>query len=1016
MPDPQFEQTIEGLPPGAILKPIQPKIEGLPAGAILKPVGQPQLTPVTVTSPYGREESMQPAEASAKVKQGYAIGPAAQQPKTPMFTEKGDYVEVPNNVVAAAKNQGWQPAVKMSLREGDEPLNLPPRLQQAAQNVGFLPYEQAKSKRSFLGDLTRTLLPIGAANPGFADKARQEYDNPGALGTPGHASFEEYQKLSTPENDVEKAIVAAKLPLTVYKRATPDEQEVMDAIARSRNGAAWEDKFAQNVPFLGAQVRAAVKSAQSFKGGNVSEGLGHAGAAALPILGPMAEQSGEQIGAGETRRGLMSAGVALAPLLKEPAGRAATGVIEGSRAAGTRTLSTILGGGQEAASKAPIPQQPAAGAATNLEVAQYAKSKGIDLLPGQATQAKGLQSLQAIGERSIVAPGKLPEVLEQQKAAFGNAVDDFKTRVGTEAIPDTEAAGTSLQSQAHHGLDQLKQAAQADYQAFQAKAGDIPVDLGEVKAKYAQKLADQAEALKNVPAKYANPVRNVLNKLSGIEAGGPVDARALADFQKAVGEYGLNAEQQVALREKMGLPTETTSTGVKMSTAQQLRSAYLDIARDYSGNVPKAVQRLAGEAAKDIDAAMAKAADSVGATDQWRQANAKWKQLQQTYNNPEHPLYKIIQEPDSVKVPSKLLGKGSYGGSPNNIRQLQQAGIDVSPLKREVAQQIADKNFSLTNGGRGLGGYSTEFLRTLFTPDEFNELTTLGRIGRSIKFEVNPSGTSNVIEGRHQLMGILHGTLGATVGPIASRITTSKALARAAMPGLDTVAPSPSFLRIIRGQEPPPQLPPPSAPPESGPPAGPSTPPISSTPRSFTDILRGPQERAASPYAGPERRSPGRSLTSRIGEFRKELLTEKDPAKRAELEASIAREIAFESGQPSEPIPHKDLPTLEETQRHAREAPPIGEYQRGLNSTPEGMIRSAGLVNKGEVSPGSGVYMFEDPAHPGKTASMSTADMQKAGIAGIKAKMQAKLAEFKKPGARSMSDILGNKPRGKGKQ
>lgn len=541
-----------------------------------------------------------------------------------------------------------------------------------------------------------------------------------------------------------------------------------------------------------------------------------------------------------------------------------------------RSLSNILGGGPEAMAKKPLPGAPAAGSASNAEVAQYAKSKGIDLLPGQATQAKGLQTVQAVGERTIVAPGELPERLDQQKAAFGNLVDDFKQRVGTEAIPDTEAAGTSLKSQAQSGLDNLKQSAQADYQGFQQHAGDIPVDLSDVKAKAAASLASQAEALKNVPAQYANPVRNVLKKLSDLQAGGEVDPKALADFNNAVDTYRLNPEQQAALRTKLGLPDEKGNSAVKMSTAQQLRSAYLDISRDYTGNVPKSVQRYAGQAAKDIDAAMSKAADQVGATDQWRQANAKWKQLQQTYNNPEHPLYKVLQEPDPSKVPSRLLGKGSYGGSPQTVRQLQQAGIDISPLKREVAQQIADKNFSLTNGGRGLAGYSTEFLKTLFAPEEFDELTKMGRVGRAIKFEMNPSGTSNVMEGRHQIMGIIHGTLGATVGPLASRLTTSKALARATM-GDISAAPQPRGLLDIlgsKGPEPPPDAPPSGASPVT-PPSGPAAPPAAAIPERRADLATRKTVAAMS----PEERAQALLTSDKTGLPNRRAFDESQPAK-----------------------------------------------------------------------------------------------------------------------------------------
>lgn len=568
-----------------------------------------------------------------------------------------------------------------------------------------------------------------------------------------------------------------------------------------------------------------------------------------------------------------------------------------------RTLSNILGGGPEAMAKKPLKGATAAGTASNADVAAYAKSKGIDLLPGQATGAKGLQTIQAIGERTVVSPGELPDVLDRQKAAFGNLVDDFKQRVGTEAIPNTEAAGQSLKSQAQAGLDDLKNSAQQDYQAFQDKAGDIPVDLSDVKAKAAASLASQAEALKNVPAQYANPVRNVLKKLSDLQAGPEADPATLKSFNDAVEAYGLNAEQQAALRKKLGLPDEAGSTAVRMSTAQQLRSAYLDISRDYTGNVPKSVQRYAGQAAKDIDAAMTKAADLAGATDQWRQANAKWKQLQQTYNNPEHPLYKVLQEPDPSKVPTRLLGKGSYGGSPQTVRQLQQAGIDLSPLKREVAQQIADRNFALTNGGRGLAGYSTDFLKTLYSSAEFDELTKMGRVGRAIRFEMNPSGTSNVMEGHRQIHGILSRTAGAVVGPVASRLTTSKALARAAIGDLPEVSQPRGMLDILGGKLP---EPPPEPPPASGGPStrnqGPNTPPtpkasgMAAAPRSLNDILSGgPKAAPVSDKIGGAKvlkgdvplTGPVSPRSAEISRLQSELKAATNPKERADIQAAI---------------------------------------------------------------------------------------------------------------------------------
>jgi ddrB-like ParB superfamily domain len=679
-------------------------------------------------------------------------------------------------------------------------------------------------------------------------------------------------------NTVQSFVANAGIPTSQAATAdavrgmlTPQSDPAHDVVSRA----------VERVPIVGGDQRARVDLYRRGEKEGGTLGAAHKVAAFVPFAGPAVAASQDALDKGDYSgaagsgvnsilsmmglRSMVSPKTAPKPLTPETVTNPPTGSYTGpaietpttpSRIAQPRTslparaTAKVLGGNPEVMQKTPLPQQEAAGSATNAQVAAYAQSKGIDLLAGQATGARGLQTLQAVGERAVVAPGDLPEVLDKQKAAFGNLVDDFKGRVSP-ATASTEDTGLSLQSQAHAGMDNLKSAAQDDYRAFQQAAGDLPVDLSDVKTKYAAKLAEQAEALKNVPAKYANPIKSTLGKLSSIEAGGEVDPKVLKDFNAAVEAYGLNPEQQAALRTKMGLPDEAGNSAVKMSTAQQLRSAYLDIARDYSGNVPKAVQRIAGEAANDIDAAMARAADSAGATEQWRAANAKWKQLQQTYNNPEHPLYKILKEPDSAKVPAKVLGKGDYGGSPQVIRQLKQAGIDLSPLKREVAQRIADKNFALTNGGRGLAGYTTPFLQELYSPAELQELQMMGRVGRAIRFEMNPSGTSNVYEGGHQLRAIMRhagpigagggagfllgGPVGAVIGAslaggadammpsIASRITTSRALSRAAIGDLSKVQPQSvpaaprGIMDILRGAPPEPQGGTPAAPASSQP-------------------------------------------------------------------------------------------------------------------------------------------------------------------------------------------------------
>lgn len=60
--------------------------------------------------------------------------------------------------------------------------------------------------------------------------------------------------------------------------------------------------------------------------------------------------------------------------------------------------------------------------------------------------------------------------------------------------------------------------------------------------------------------------------------------------------------------------------------------------------------------------------------------------------------------------------------------------------------------------------------------------------------------------------------------------------------------------------------------------------------------------------------------------------------------------------------------------------------------SPKDVVEKAGLNYKGEVTPGSGVHMFEHPDHPGKTAALNEHQITPENV---KEKMDAKIKEFK---------------------
>ena len=92
---------------------------------------------------------------------------------------------------------------------------------------------------------------------------------------------------------------------------------------------------------------------------------------------------------------------------------------------------------------------------------------------------------------------------------------------------------------------------------------------------------------------------------------------------------------------------------------------------------------------------------------------------------------------------------GNFGGNPAIIRALKAKGFDLGPLQAELLNRIRDAGFRVDRGK--LAGYSDAFLREVLPEDTVDDLYRLGATARALKFEVNPSGTSNVLTGLEQL-------------------------------------------------------------------------------------------------------------------------------------------------------------------------------------------------------------------------------------------------------------------------
>jgi hypothetical protein len=402
--------------------------------------------------------------------------------------------------------------------------------------------------------------------------------------------------------------------------------------------------------------------------------------------------------------------------------------------------------------------------ASPMELKAYADANNIPLTAAQATEHNLPRNLQSAGERATVGGTAVKQQIQASQAAVAQHAHDLMDSFSPNT-PDLATAGSGIKQGVQSALDQEMLNSRQSYGAIDQQAGGTQVDLRPLKQTAQKVLAD------------TNFVRQA----------GALDQRRAASILQDIGN----------------LPDAGT-----FSQAQQLRSALLDASRSPELAISNQAQAWLKQMTSATDNAMMAAAKSKpGLETAFRGANEHWETLQNDFNNPRSPLAQILQEPDPSKVPQKLTQRGQIGGSPYNAQLLDRYGIDKGPVKWAIAGDLFQKNFGLYGGGKNLGGYSDDFLRSVFNPQELSALYKTGAIARSVGLNTNPSGTAGVM-GAYE--DIRHPILTAGPKTLAAKATTSPAFNQRLMTpgqapgkpvsGLPFLAP---FLQAARPWEPP---------------------------------------------------------------------------------------------------------------------------------------------------------------------------------------------------------------------
>ncbi len=391
----------------------------------------------------------------------------------------------------------------------------------------------------------------------------------------------------------------------------------------------------------------------------------------------------------------------LAPFVPELSGRIWSKV---SPAASVEAaLSTKL-----SAAEADIPRpggqlQPALNN-TPREVLQHASDEGIKLTPGQATESGLAQQLQKAGQTAAVGGKELAAALTEQKTQFGQVVNNFMDKVDPKrAGLSAESAGEAIQNTQRVAKSVSHDNATQGYQRIDylmdKSVNSQPISAAWNQLKQNLPMGAEDQILAQTPRSMRAVVQDLL---SGNPEGFKPTFNQAIQLRKFFRDMG----------DTEGLPNQTQAMFKQMS-----------------GVVDKTMESSAGATADD-----------------WRAANAGWKDYATKYGDPQSLLYKIGKTQDPTKIVTML--QNAPATDILTVKQ-EMGNAALEPLRRQVIQDIAQSRFNISHDG--IGGYSDSYLKALFPPEQVKELYLKGDLANRLKYDPNPSGTGSNLAATSQL-------------------------------------------------------------------------------------------------------------------------------------------------------------------------------------------------------------------------------------------------------------------------
>lgn len=520
---------------------------------------------------------------------------------------------------------------------------------------------------------------------------------------------------------------------------------------------------------VGGELKQVSRAQQS---GNVAAGISH-GVSAIPILGPIINKATDQY-ADKNYAGEMGTLTGLAAGVVAP-----EAIADGVRAVPGVARAAIAGD---------VTKPIGVSGVSALDRFNSAKSLGVNLDAADATNSAPLKIVKKVNENSLLGSPTYDATKTANTGALHASTGDFLDSLSP---LDREAGGKAIQNALQRNQQGLKTGAEQGFQRLTDETKGQPIVGAPAVGAKAQSLLDAITPLADkYPSLAPGKTMNVLGDLSGV---GAAPKPVSTGFLDAPG-----SEFAVPLKAVVSKPDT-------FADLQKLRSATHDLTTTNPDLVKSQAIAPLQQMTGSIDNAMTDAASGLTPeqTQVFRDANAKWLDMKDTYDNPSSPLYHAVRS----DAPSKLVsGDGLGPKTPEVLRDLKtRLGTDIAPLQRGVLEgalkPTSDGVPNYKSFGLQLNRIPEDYRQELYRPEQDATIGHIANTSNILGKDFNPSGSGKLGQGIAEGAALLHpATMAIPLAqyPIA-KMMNSPAIVDWLMKQEGIKAPLPPATKALRG-------------------------------------------------------------------------------------------------------------------------------------------------------------------------------------------------------------------------